>query len=697
MNAEHETLVWQGGEVKALNDEGKVGGYLVLFSTANDPDLASDFFTAKTDFGDATKSTILYHHGLDSTIKATKLGAGSLKVDEVGVWIEGQLELRDEYEKAIFELAKKGKLGWSSGTASHLVSRKSVGKSFEITSWPLGLDASLTPTPCEPRTSAIPLKSISVEDLPNLKGASLTQAVREIDQAVWHQLDGWVVEAFDDEVIVGIRENYYTISYTKQDGEIVFAPMNEWVQVEEERNWVAKKSAFLKRFAELNSSQVEAQQVSAQDTTGPTEAKSKAAEHIDPETDLSTVKTMNEQIEKVEDQEEKPVNPTTPATEAKAAPVEATSHLTITRAEYDQFQQLQVQAKAFSQEPKRIVKAAHDISAPAINTTGLGDDETKAIGHWIKTGDWGAVPSSMKTVNGTGQQVLSIKASNNTDMNVGTAADGGNAVPTGHYQNIIARRDEMMLANRLGVQEIPGVGTTVNVPVDAEDDGEFIATSEAAANDRDAPALGSVAMTLAKYTKRVELSDELLQDEDSRLMAFLENFISRGMAKTHNDLLITEVETSGTNLKTFAGAAAIAAGEIQDITFNDNLAYYLDDSSSVAWVTRPSTYGSIASIQGDSFVYDSTPQGSSAPSNGAKGSLAMYPVHFSNKVETLATGNKSILFGNWFYVGVRNAPEFQVLRDPYSAATTGQLRLHYYFRTVYKVLQAEAIGYGTQA
>ena len=642
MNVEHETLVWQGGEVKALNDDGKVGGYLVLFSTANDPDLASDFFTAKTDFGDATKSTILYHHGLDSTIKATKLGAGSLKVDEVGVWIEGQLELRDEYEQAIFELARKGKLGWSSGTASHLVSRKSVGKSYEITSWPLGLDASLTPTPCEPRTSAIPLKSVSVEDLPSLVA---------------------------EEAPAGIKVE---------------------ITGEEART-------FLKQYAELNSSQVEAQQVSAQDTTGPTEAKGKAAEHIDPEADLSTVKTMNEQIEKVEEQEDKPVAPTVPATETKSAPAQATSHLTITREEYDQFQALQVQAKAFSQEPARVVKAAHDISAPAINTTGLGDDEAKSIGHWIKTGDWGAVPNSMKTVNGTGQQVLSIKASNNTDMNVGTAADGGNAVPTGHYQNIIARRDEMMLANRLGVQEIPGVGTTVNVPVDAEDDGEFVATSEAAANDRDAPALGSVAMTLAKYTKRVELSDELLQDEDSRLLSFLEDFISRGMAKTHNDLLITEVETSGTNLKTFAGAAAIAAGEIQDITFNDNLAYYLDDSNSVAWVTRPSTFGSIASIQGDNFVYDNTPQGSSARSNGAKGSLAMYPVHFSNKVETLATGNKSILFGNWFFVGVRNAPEFQVLRDPYSAATTGQLRLHYYFRTVYKVLQAEAIGYGTQA
>jgi len=622
---EAETVVWLGDAVKALDDEGKIGGYLVRFSTAADPDLAGDFFTPLTDFGNAKSSPILYHHGLDKTLKARSLGLGDLKTDDVGVWLEGQLNLRDDYEQAIFEMAKQGKLGWSSGTASHLVQRKAVGKSWEITSWPLGLDASLTPTPCEPRTKAIPLKSI-------------------VNQPI----------------------------------------------------------------ADLDAQETAGPETESQSVAATVEAESKAAEpirlHIEVEA-KSTVKTMNEEVQANEASEQ--VAAPAPVEEPKAEVktnlsqpemLNGASTVGISLDEYVQFQQLQQQAKAFSQEPQRVVKAAHDVSAPNLNLqTGTGDSEKKSIAYWIKTGDWGAVGNEMKAVDGAGREVLSIKASNDTDMNIGTAADGGNAVPTGHFQNIVARRDEMMLANRLGVQNIPGTGTTVNVPVDAEDDGEFVSTAEAAANDRDAPALGTVAMTLAKYTKRIELSDELLQDEDSRLMAFLENFIARGMAKTHNDLLITEVETNGTNLKTFAGAAAIAAGEIQDIVFNDNLAYYLDDSNSVAWVTRPATYGSVVSIQGNDFVYDATPQGSSVATNGAKGVLAQYPVHFSNKVETLATGNKSILFGNWFFVGVRNAPEFQVLRDPYSAASTGQLRLHYYFRTVYKVLQAEAIGYGTQA
>lgn len=151
-----EVLVIQGDSVKALGD-GKVAGYLIRYSTKTDPDLTGDYFTPETDYGTATKSAVLYQHGMDAKLKRRRIGEGELKKDDVGVWIEAQLNLRDEYEKAIYEMAKQGKLGWSSGTAGHLVERDSDGK---ILSWALGLDASLTPTPAEPRNSVVTLKSL---------------------------------------------------------------------------------------------------------------------------------------------------------------------------------------------------------------------------------------------------------------------------------------------------------------------------------------------------------------------------------------------------------------------------------------------------------------------------------------------------------------------------------------------------------
>lgn len=164
-----DALVTLGDSVKALGD-GKIGGYLVKFSTANDPDVTGDYFTPQTDFGDADKSPVLYHHGLDVKIGKRVIGDATLRRDEVGIWAEAQLKLRDDYERTIYKLAEAGKLGWSSGTASHLVERKSHGNAHEITRWPLGLDASLTPTPAEPRNSALPIKSLidqpSLFDLP---------------------------------------------------------------------------------------------------------------------------------------------------------------------------------------------------------------------------------------------------------------------------------------------------------------------------------------------------------------------------------------------------------------------------------------------------------------------------------------------------------------------------------------------------
>ena len=326
--------------------------------------------------------------------------------------------------------------------------------------------------------------------------------------------------------------------------------------------------------------------------------------------------------------------------------------------------------------------------APAFNKTKLGDNFGGALAAYLRDGDTGGVRQYL------GKDGVTIRnASNDTDMNIGTAADGGNAVPTGFYQQVIARRDEMALHAKLGVRRIPGTGLTVNVPIDGEDDGEFVSTNEAAAFDRDAPALGTKAFTKVKNSKKIELSLELLEDEDAQLMNFIMDFVARGQAKTMNNLLLTEVASNGTSLKSFAATGAIASGELEGMAYNDALAAYLDDSASVAWVTRPATYGAIASLSGNARLYVGTPQGGNTGAPTLLGS----PVHFSNKVAALGASAKSIYFGNWNFVGYREDPGFTLLRDPYSAAGTGQVRLWMYFRTVFGVLQSEAIGYGAQA
>ena len=163
--AQEGAVLYYGGAVKALGN-GKIGGYLVRYGDPDNADLVDDFFNDETDYGPHDTSLVFYNHGLDDTLKRRVLDKkAQLKQDEVGVWIEAQLALRDAYEKYIYEQVEAGKMGWSSGTADYLVERNQVGKAYHITSWPLGLDASITPAPAEPRNSVIPLKSLGVSAL----------------------------------------------------------------------------------------------------------------------------------------------------------------------------------------------------------------------------------------------------------------------------------------------------------------------------------------------------------------------------------------------------------------------------------------------------------------------------------------------------------------------------------------------------
>lgn len=157
-----QTLVNFGSAIKA-DDSGRVRGYLVRFGGQ---DLEGDYFTPQTDFGRPMKSgdrvpmNLYYHHGQDRTIGKSRIGTGYITMDDKGLWYEAQIEMADEYQKMIADLAKSGKLGYSSGATGHMVERKkSADGRYEITRWPIG-EASLTPTPAEPMNMVKSLKDM---------------------------------------------------------------------------------------------------------------------------------------------------------------------------------------------------------------------------------------------------------------------------------------------------------------------------------------------------------------------------------------------------------------------------------------------------------------------------------------------------------------------------------------------------------
>jgi hypothetical protein len=252
-----DTLVMFGGAVKALGD-GRVGGYLITFSDAASPDLTGEYFTKDTDYdlADGDSRSVYYAHGLDEQLGVKKIGRFTAKTDAIGIWVEAQLNLRDEYEKAILDLAAKGKLGWSSGAPAHLVTRKAVetkdGATVrEITHWPIA-EGSLTPCPAEPRNGAVALKSLSsilglhptnhtkalpsgmsYDDLRTLLQDELNEDFPDDDDDPdsWNR-GLWIRDVYDDAVVYADEEDLFRRTYQVTAGnDIVWGPEESVVRV----------------------------------------------------------------------------------------------------------------------------------------------------------------------------------------------------------------------------------------------------------------------------------------------------------------------------------------------------------------------------------------------------------------------------------------------------------------------------------
>lgn len=277
--------------LKDLDDKGTYGEYLVVFGNKENHDLEGDFFGKNTDFWldiAENKSAVLYGHGMDEVFGKKRLdkGGATLKQDEEGIWLETQLHKRNKYEEMVHKLAKQGKLGLSSGTASHLVKRSRVETDgdktvHEIKQWPLGFDATLTPTPAEPRVGKVqPLSEVNQKGIKTIarellgfgvqgraqntqtmsemsrKAVSLRERRNVIKSDFREQFTSEnepaprVRKVFDTFVIVSDNKRYRVAYEGSVSGGFEFESKDQWTEVVEDRRFIARETA--KELDEIN-------------------------------------------------------------------------------------------------------------------------------------------------------------------------------------------------------------------------------------------------------------------------------------------------------------------------------------------------------------------------------------------------------------------------------------------------------------
>ena len=196
-----DSLVYTGGQasvladdqIKLITDEEReakggddsivVGGISIRFDEeyGSQTDLTGQWFTKDTYFGpsDGGNVDVYFHHSYPiysddiarNTSKALAehtFGIAKAEREEMGIWVETVMDMRDDYEKQVAELCKANKIGWSSGSAYHMVRLEHVDEIEDmpesrrdallckfwypgrIKRWPV-VEHSLTPTPAEPR------------------------------------------------------------------------------------------------------------------------------------------------------------------------------------------------------------------------------------------------------------------------------------------------------------------------------------------------------------------------------------------------------------------------------------------------------------------------------------------------------------------------------------------------------------------
>ena len=593
----NERLMMVGGNVKHIStndDTARIGGYLVRFGSPDSVDTDGDFFTPATDFGTHQTSVVLYNHGLDDRLGLTTLDdSATLKRDLVGIWIEAQLNLRDQWHRAIYELAEKGKLSWSSGTAKHLVRRQREGRAHRITRWHLGLDASLTPTPADVQTVAIAMKS-----LPNL---SLPQppTPSPIGEG---ELNGLSKREFEEE--------NYPITKAK----------NEFA--------VGCNSSTKISHTDHKTQQIRGEIKMTEENTVQDEVIMEPA----------LVQTIVEQVaQRVSEQ-------------------------------------VSQQVESRFAEMTSAGGGVQVGNIKRVTSLGFRDDATQSFMHWIKTGDYGA-----------------IKAALQEDTNT----EGGYLVPNDFSKQIIGKRNEFSIPRILpNLTRLSTSSKQVDIPVESSSGLVFGITSEEASYDEVEPTFTQKQVTVHKFTRKLVMSEELEADEGAGLQEFLANWVGHAVARTENQYFITGTGSSqpegitvgGTSALTLANTDSIVASEIPDMVATLG-AEYLDGA---VWMMRRATEHSIRALQGNQFLFATTPQGGNRELWG-------YSVFNSDQVPAMATSAKSLIFMNPAYYAWVDRGGLTVQRDPYSSADTGQIVLRWSFRFGGAVLLADAVNYAVQA
>jgi len=168
--------------VKALGED-RFGSYAIMWGNKRQRDITGEYFTPQTKglleiYNAIGKLPVVYHHTMDNKVGGEVVGViDTVRTDDIGVWVEGELRKASRYRDAIKYMMKNQGLYFSSGA---LPMSKKVGRNGEIKQW-VWAELSLTPEPAEPRMTVAPVKLLKSYSEIGIDAATIKSIVPQLD------------------------------------------------------------------------------------------------------------------------------------------------------------------------------------------------------------------------------------------------------------------------------------------------------------------------------------------------------------------------------------------------------------------------------------------------------------------------------------------------------------------------------------
>lgn len=267
------------------------------------------------------------------------------------------------------------------------------------------------------------------------------------------------------------------------------------------------------------------------------------------------------------------------------------------------------------------------------------------------------------------------------DLTKGTASAGGNTVPTSFVNRLWEHMIEVSAVRRAG----PTVFTTssgedLQVPKTTTHSTATL-TAEAAAITESDPAFGQATLGAHKYGLIVQTASELAQDTGVDLEGYLARQAGRAIGNATGTHFVTGdgsgkprgVATASSLGKTAAGAAAITADELIDLYYSVIEVY----RNNAKWMARDATIGAIRKLKDGNNQYLWQP----GLVSGQPDMLLGKEIIADPNVAALATGNKTVLFGDFSAYAIRDVGSVRMERSDDFAFNTDLVTFRVLFRT----------------